>query len=127
MKFSEITSPDKLKRAITKEYCLICCGTSWSIPCRKQYSILKRLAGEHSRWDCIAILDIERCPDAVTLWTIQSIPTTIVFSNGSEVGRLVGLKSYLKLHAALNRIFPPGFAGQFSGPAETMQCGQSKV
>ena len=127
MNFSEITSPDKLKRAITKEYCLICCGTSWSIPCRKQYSILKRLAGEHSRWDCIAILDIEKCPDTVILWTIQSIPTTIVFSNGSEVGRLVGLKSYLKLQAAFNRIFPPGFAVQFSNPAETMQCGQGKV
>lgn len=127
MKFSEIASPDTLKRAIRKEYCLICCGTSWSIPCRKQYSILKRLAAEDSRWDCIAVLDIEKCPDAVTQWTIQSIPTTIAFSNGRETGRLVGLKSYPKLQAALNRILPTGRANRARGKAASINYSQRNV
>lgn len=127
MKLHEITSPDALKRAISNECCLICCGTSWSMPCRKQYAILQRLAGEHIRPDCIVTLDIEKYPDAAALLTIQSIPTTIVFSNGREAGRFVGLKSHLKLHDALDRISAPCFTHRRRSATETVKHNQSNL
>ena len=127
MKLSKITSPATLKRAIAKECCLVCCGTSWSIPCRKQYSVLERLAKVQLRQDCIALLDIEKHPDTATILSIQSIPTTLVFSNGEEIGRLVGLRSSLKLRVALNRIVPPGFANQFKGETATVKYRQNNL
>ena len=127
MKLTEITSPDTLTGALGGEFSLICCGTSWSIPCRKQKTILQRLAEEDSRWDCIAVLDIEKCPDAVNRWTIQSIPTTIALRSGREAGRLVGVKSCRRLQAALDMIFPPALAERAWGCAETTTYSQSSV
>jgi thioredoxin 1 len=127
MKLSKITSPETLNRAITKAYCFVCCGTSWSIPCRKQYSILERLAKAHDGRDCIVVLDIEKHPDTATILSIQSIPTTIVFSNGKETGRLVGLRSYPKLRIALSRVVPSASANQCKGQVATMKYREGNV
>lgn len=107
MKLYEITSVDKLKRAVSQEYCVVCCTTSWSVPGRSQCSILARVAKDYVGSGVIFKIDINKRPDAAAILTIQSIPTTIVFHNGREASRLVGLKSFETLSEILNTILPP--------------------
>jgi thioredoxin-like negative regulator of GroEL len=101
MSVREITSVATLRQTISSEYRLVFCKTSWSVPCRNQYSVLVKIAEFYTGWESIAQVDIEKYPDVAAKMAIQSIPTILVFHRGKEIHRIVGLQSLENLSKTL--------------------------
>lgn len=67
---------------------------SWCVPCKIMAPILKNVAVEiQNKSTKIAKIDIEKYPSIARQYTIRNIPTLIIFKNGKEMTRMIGLKS----------------------------------
>jgi thioredoxin 1 len=77
----------------------------WCQPCRIQGPIVSELADEYQDNSKIKIckFDVERNKKIATKLQIRNIPTIIIFKNGKEVERLVGIKTKGVLKKAINR------------------------
>ena len=64
----------------------------WCGPCRMLGPILAKVAEELSGKARIAKVDIDQAPDVTKNQRIMSVPTLILFKDGAEVERIVGLK-----------------------------------
>ena len=64
----------------------------WCGPCRMLSPILEALASDMSDKVQVAKLDVDHAPKTTTTYQITSVPTMIVFKNGKESERIVGLK-----------------------------------
>lgn len=114
MKPREITSSATLGQSINAEYRIVYCSTSWSVPCRNQYSILVKIAEYYTGWEPMAQVNIEKYPDIAAELAIQSIPTILVFSRGKEIHRIVGLQSLENLLKTLVDVLPATVSVHFN-------------
>jgi thioredoxin 1 len=64
----------------------------WCGPCRMMTPIITELAAELEGKAKIAKLDIEAAQKTTAAFSVTSIPTVILFKNGKEVNRIVGLR-----------------------------------
>ncbi|NGX45906.1 MAG: Thioredoxin [Chlamydiae bacterium] len=64
----------------------------WCGPCRMLTPILEKVAGELQGKATIAKIDIDKAQKTASTFQVTSIPTLILFKEGKEVGRLVGLR-----------------------------------
>lgn len=65
-------------------------GAPWCGPCRMQEPILDKLAGSGEINAKIVKLNTDESPKIAGDYSIQSIPTLIIFENGKEMERLIG-------------------------------------
>lgn len=75
----------------------------WCGPCRMLEPIIHALAEELSSKMSFVKVDVDQSPKVVTTLQITSIPTLIVFKNGKEVHRVVGLKDLETLKKLLTQ------------------------
>ncbi|GAC1443272.1 MAG: thioredoxin [Chloroflexota bacterium] len=75
----------------------------WCGPCRMIAPVLEKLADEYSSSLKIAKLDVDRNPQTMTKFGVQSIPILILFKDGQPVERLVG---FMPKERLLSRIKP---------------------
>jgi thioredoxin 1 len=75
----------------------------WCGPCRMIAPVLEKLADEYADSLKIAKLDVDRNPETMLKFGVQSIPTMILFKDGEPVERLVG---YMPKERLLGRIKP---------------------
>lgn len=66
---------------------------NWCGPCRMLAPVLEQVAGEVHGKATVGKVDIDSEPKTATHFQITSVPTMILFKNGKEVSRLVGLKN----------------------------------
>lgn len=64
----------------------------WCGPCRMMTPIIEALAIELEGKVKIGKLDIERAQQTTATFGVTSIPTVVVFKDGREVNRVVGLR-----------------------------------
>lgn len=64
----------------------------WCGPCRMIAPIVEELANDFNGKAKIAKVDIEKAQDTTSNFQVTSIPTIILFKNGQEVKRIVGLR-----------------------------------
>lgn len=76
----------------------------WCGPCRLLAPTLDQLATELAGKVQIAKLNIDENPAAAARFGIASIPTLLVFQNGREVDRIVGLQPKQALAQRLGRL-----------------------
>lgn len=62
----------------------------WCGPCKMAEPILEELSEAYSGKVAIAKLDVDANQQASMKYGVMSIPTTILFKNGKEIGRQVG-------------------------------------
>lgn len=62
----------------------------WCGPCQMMKPIFHRLAEENPQYKFCSI-DIDQAPDTAGKYNVQFVPTFIVFENGVEKGRCVGV------------------------------------
>ena len=67
---------------------------TWCGPCRMQGPIIDALAAEGYN---VGKLDVDENPDIARRYNLMSIPTLILFKNGEEVQRFVGVQTKEKL------------------------------
>lgn len=66
--------------------------------------ILKRLAKEFEEQVTFAKVDVDNNRDLAEQFTIRSIPTLVLFRNGKEWDRLIGLKSRSELAKLIRKM-----------------------
>lgn len=71
---------------------------TWCGPCRRQAPIIEELAEEGY---AVGKLDVDQEMELAQKYQVRSIPTLIVFKNGEEAARLVGLTPKEKLKELL--------------------------
>lgn len=91
-------------RLISEGVTLVDFDARWCIPCRTQKPIVKALEKEFQGLAHIAILDVDRHSEIAFRLAIQSIPTIVIFKDGIERKRFVGLQSGTKLSDALQSL-----------------------
>jgi thioredoxin 2 len=69
---------------------LVDCWAPWCAPCRTVAPIIDELADKYAGGVKIAKLNIDENPMITSQYTIQSIPTMLLFKDGKLVNRLVG-------------------------------------
>lgn len=65
----------------------------WCAPCRMMAPILESFAREHAGQVVVAKLDTDASPQAAIRLGIRGIPTLVLFRDGAEVDRQVGVAS----------------------------------
>lgn len=75
----------------------------WCGPCRMIAPILENIADEYAGSLKVAKLDVDRNPETMTKFGVQSIPTMILFKNGQPVERIVG---YMPKERLLTKVRP---------------------
>lgn len=66
---------------------------SWCAPCRMMAPVLNDVASELSGNSLVGKVDIEKFQSLAQKFKVRSIPTLILFKNGAEINRFVGIKS----------------------------------
>ncbi|KAA0253494.1 MAG: thioredoxin [Acidobacteria bacterium] len=74
----------------------------WCGPCRRQGPLVDELASELWGTAVVAKLDVDENPEIAARYGVFSIPTLLVFKDGVEVERFVGLTPKSRLAAALS-------------------------
>ncbi len=62
----------------------------WCVPCKMLSPIIEELAEEYAGKVKICKLDVDDAPGAAAKFSVQSIPTIILFSKGEQVSQTVG-------------------------------------
>ena len=65
----------------------------WCGPCRMISPILEQLANSMERKVKVSKLNVDQNPEIAAEYNIQSIPSLVLFKNGKEINRIVGLSS----------------------------------
>lgn len=68
-------------------------SASWCGPCRMLTPVLEQVAGEMKGKATIGKMDIDNEVKTPGRFQISSVPTLILFKDGKEAGRLVGLQN----------------------------------
>jgi thioredoxin 1 len=76
----------------------------WCMPCRMLEPIIEKLAEENQGKLKVCRLNTDENQYIAAQYSIQGIPTLIVFKEGKEVGRNVGVMSKEKLQEKLDPI-----------------------
>jgi thioredoxin 1 len=100
----EIKSGKELEKEIENGITLIDFGAPWCAPCLLQEPIIHRLATQFEGKALIGEMNIDESRDVALDMGIQSIPTLILFKNGKEIQRFVGLHSEAALSEALRKL-----------------------
>ncbi|MGQ8338869.1 thioredoxin [Sunxiuqinia sp. A32] len=66
---------------------------SWCVPCRMMAPVLNEVADELQGNSRVAKINIEQFQGIATQLNVRNIPTLVLFKNGKEVNRFVGIKS----------------------------------
>lgn len=76
---------------------------AWCGPCRMIAPAIEQLAADFAGRARIAKMDTDANPQVFARFGIRGIPTLIIFKDGREVDRIVGVQSKEALAARLNK------------------------
>ncbi len=74
----------------------------WCGPCRMMAPILEELAQDFTGKAVVAKLDVDECQNTAQQYQITSVPTLILFKDGTELDRVVGLQDAESLKNMVN-------------------------
>ncbi len=98
-----ITDKD-FNKTIKKGITLVDFWAVWCRPCRTQAPIIEELATEVGKNFKIGKLDIDRNKITSNKLSVRRIPTLIIFKDGKEIKRLVGLQGKQAILNELNAL-----------------------
>ncbi|MFO7715327.1 thioredoxin family protein [Desulfosarcina sp.] len=93
--------------SISKGVTLVDFNAPWCKPCRVQARIIHRLEKDYHGKAKVTILNIDKNQNVAFRVGIQSIPTIIIFKDGKEIHRFIGLQSIETLDRALRKAIDP--------------------
>lgn len=88
----KILNDQNFRHQIKNGKVLVDFWAAWCAPCRMMAPVLNDLADELDG-AVIGKLDVDKNRQTASAFRIRSIPTMILFKNGKEVERFVGVKS----------------------------------
>ena len=85
---------------IKSGYALVDFWATWCGPCKMAEPIIEELAKEYEGKVLVGKVDVDAEPDLAGKYGVMSIPTVVLFKDGTEVSRQVGFAGkpgYLQL------------------------------
>ena len=73
----------------------------WCGPCKMLSPVVEQIAGESDAYH-VCKINVDQAADIAARYGIMSIPTLIIFKNGAEAHRLVGLTDKEELKKLLD-------------------------
>lgn len=89
----KILTDQNFRNQIKNGLVLVDFWAAWCMPCRLMVPVLNELAEDPANTTTIAKLNVDEQRSTASKFGIRSIPTSILFKNGKEVERIVGVKS----------------------------------
>jgi thioredoxin 1 len=85
---------ESFKEAVSKGKTLVDFYADWCGPCRMLAPVLETVASDQevSKNATVAKIDIDSAQGVASTYNVTSIPTLILFQDGKELRRLVGLR-----------------------------------
>jgi len=81
------------KNQIKSGIVLVDFWAEWCMPCKMMAPVLNNVAKELSENTSVGKLNIEHHQAIASKYKVKSIPTLIMFNNGKEIKRFVGVKT----------------------------------
>ncbi len=101
-------SEEDFKDGVKSGFTLVDFHADWCGPCRMLAPVLERVAEKMSGKVTFAKIDIDQAQKTAATYQVTSIPTLILFKDGKEIARLVGLRDEEALkdfiHSAMSRV-----------------------
>lgn len=76
---------------------------SWCMPCKVFAPVLEEVASETTGKAEFAKINVDDFGELAQKYSISSIPTVVVFKNGKEVDRIVGVKTKDEVSALVEK------------------------
>lgn len=95
---------ENYKAVLEKGVTLVDFYADWCGPCRAIAPVIEELANELKGQVSIAKLDIDKAQNATAEFQVTSIPTLILFKDGQEKKRIVGLKDKASLKKLIESV-----------------------
>ena len=92
---------DSFDKDVESGLILIDFWAEWCMPCRMQAPIMEEVAKEFGQRASIGKLNVDENPATTSRFGITGIPTSILFKDGQEVQRFVGVQSKQALVKAI--------------------------
>ena len=99
----ESLSSTEFETQIKNGVTLVDFGASWCAPCRMQRPAIEQLAVQHFGKAMFAEVDVDENRQTAMKFGIMSIPTIIIFKDGKEIQRFVGLQPANALSLAIEK------------------------
>jgi len=104
MKTAKQAEENEFLKRIEKGVSLFDFNAPWCMPCRAQAPIIKQLAERFEGKAFITPLNIDENRETALRLGIHSIPTLIIFKDGREIQRFIGLQSEDTLSQAIGNV-----------------------
>lgn len=76
----------------------------WCMPCKLIAPIVEKLAEELKGKVSVLKSNVDESPDIATELSIMNIPTLVLFKDGKEVSRIIGVNSKEAIVAKINSV-----------------------
>jgi thioredoxin 1 len=76
---------------------------AWCPPCRQLGPTIEEIARQHGETAKVGKLDVDANPDSASAYRITALPSVLVFKDGKEIDRIVGLQPRARYEAALQQ------------------------
>ena len=90
--------------ALKEQVALVDFSAPWCGPCRQMVPVISKLTEKYKSRAAIVEINIDSQPAAATHYMVQSIPTLILFDQGREIMRFVGIQSLETLENNLDAV-----------------------
>lgn len=77
---------------------------TWCMPCKMLSPIIEDLARDNDGKAVVAKVDIDLSESLAVRFSVESVPTIIIFKDGAEVERIIGFNQKAKLQNAIDRL-----------------------
>ncbi len=77
---------------------------SWCMPCKMMAPVLNEVADELGDTAKVAKLDVETNRASSAKYGVRNIPTMVLFKNGKEINRFVGVKTKSFLVSEIKKV-----------------------
>ena len=104
MKEGKYLPENEFKSAIQYGVVLVDFNAAWCAPCRAQEPIIRQLARKFQDRAMVTSLNIDENRETALELCIHSIPTLVLFKNGKEIQRFIGLQSEKSLSQAIKNV-----------------------
>ncbi|MDR2267510.1 MAG: thioredoxin fold domain-containing protein [Christensenellaceae bacterium] len=82
---------------------LVCFSASWCGPCKALHPIIEEIGREKSGEMNVCFADVDDCIAPSENYRVMSVPTIIIFKEGSVCERTVGYKSKADILAIIDK------------------------
>jgi thioredoxin 1 len=104
METAKLSTKNDFQHSITSGVVLVDFTAPWCGPCRFQEPIIKGIAEQFEDKAIVREVNVDENREIAIRLGIQSIPTLILFKDGEEIKRFIGLQTHEVLSRAIERV-----------------------